>query len=354
MVRWMYMAAVIACASVGCGGDDGAVGHGGSSGGSSEGSGSDGAPVDPAECGPAVDGNEPADPACVGVEAELIVDPQTESERFLNQVLEDDWAYFRGIVGQYACGVAPLYRGQVAASDNAGDLGGGHDDGVMRGEAVLASLVSGVGLEVIPTIVEGPHLIIFSPQDETRFFMHQPREEPGQTGVSIISSYRSSFGLRGSCDDCLVDLEQRPDDIAIELTASGAFGNGDPLIVVASGTLARVPTEDVRWPDIVEVNTLYAEELVKIPAEFEACGNLLVREFTEYYSEGAPAPAGSKWEDYGSCTRTVSYTARWWVDTENLARHGIRDFDPQEPAYCCEEPDVGVGPFERECFDFDG
>ncbi|HEY3500039.1 MAG TPA: hypothetical protein VGK73_35360, partial [Polyangiaceae bacterium] len=286
----------------------------------------------------ATSAHEPEE-TCSGVEAQPLANPTSVADEMYNLVLESEWTALWGVVGQYACGDAPVYRGSFSADTT---------DGEADWPDAIASLVMGEGIDWIATSRQGPHLTVFDPVSGRKTRLVQ--QVLGTTETSIIAEQNSSFGVGASCTDCFVDLETRPERIEFDYVANGEYGDGSPLMISASGWFEQIRPGEVTFSDIQTVTNVYSSAIQDIRQSFETCGAELIRRSAGEYRIPAPAPAGSGFRD-NQCARAVFFSATWHLDADQPAAHGIRALTIDEPRYCCQDLNGETGPVRSECYD---
>lgn len=277
---------------------------------------------EPRACGPAAAGDAPADPSCGAAEATLIDDPETPGEIVLNTTIEESTAELRSLVGQFACGMAPVYRGEAAARRQDGE---GKE---LKGSAVASVIDVGEFSGGFGSDEEVPHLIVSS-SDDVHTFFRQPQSQPGTTQSPYPADFLQGDGLTLECNSCVPDLTQPHASFDFELRAASSDFTG---VVEASVNLTRLEPEDVEWSDIETLAGFRSGSSTEIVDEFVPCGSHLIRDFNDRLVEPAPT-FGSHLE--GTCFYYADYTARWWVDTENLARHGVGNLEISSASHCC-------------------
>jgi hypothetical protein len=243
------------------------------------------------------------------------IDPAVDRDAEATARMKES-AALEDLVGRYAKGAVPIYRGTARASDDASARGG--EDGKLSGDVVGA---------ITPSQSDraGWELAVYAPM-QTRLTVTQTVGAPGRSDFAL--------GTSGSCVGCFVDLASPPTRIhAASLTARGA-PLADPTLLatvaVAELTLTRVT--QLTFQDITA-----AHDAVEGPigeATFTQRGGEMVREV----SDDIYVPiAGTK--AFNSCTRTLSYEAEWYVNLANVADYGVRSFAITKRKTCCRNED---------------
>jgi hypothetical protein len=210
----------------------------------------------------------------------------------------------------YLRGEIAVYRGTLEAHDNQGVLGaqpyGGpklEDQSVPASSAVAALTVQeGSALLTVHSVTEGKYLTFQQPiPDATE-----------TTNIGIILSDDDTGGNTGTCERCVPAFGGDPASIAFAKIESSQLvgrttGGTAHLHTYATANLERVPACSVTFADVAELNKPSA-------LAFEARGGEMVSTTTGY----GFTPTG--------CYET--YTIDLYVNLENLADYGVRNFQP--------------------------
>lgn len=252
--------------------------------------------------------------------------PGSETERVAGLVEPDQLGELDRLIGRYARGDAPVYRGRLQAVGN-----GRLDDGPVAAALVKDDRVWWLG----PDYVTGHTLTFFSQAQQKRFRLSQVPEAPGRTRADMVVPYNSSFGVNARCDSCLVDLASHPETLDIDLAADGFYADQrTPLAIRASGHLERVPPADLTWSDLVEISQVYERNTAEAIAGFRPRGAELVRTVRRELREVVPRPPSVA---YDQCARTTTYETEWWVDPAQLGDFGVRNLTIVKQETCCSD-----------------
>jgi hypothetical protein len=234
-------------------------------------------------------------------------------------VVSGQQAQLQRIVGRYACGGTPLYRGTFMAHDNGApmsSLSGG----------VLASLDSAVeGIDCPSENWQpGRQLTLTQP---TTTFLHLSLFQPNTDAMT----YASWTGQESSCAGCVADFRSGV-PAQINLTQA-IFSSSDcatptPLrtvAVTASGQLTLVAAPSI--DDIIQIDQLDVSG--QVPT-FTVKGTEMVAEVDGWYGEPTEVAC------YSSCSLIAPFHVEWFVDRQDAKRFGLRNFriDPPQTSCC--------------------
>ena len=257
-------------------------------------------PSDPATACPTVDA-PPSDAAALRVYAMVSIQ------------LHDDLGY---LVGRYACGTAPLYRGTFSASDSGMDV-------PIKNAPVIASL------ETDPT--DQHYTTCGSRWSGVRELSIGETEAPGTsirffqlpdaatTYVSLLRAPNSTWsGVSASCATCVPDLRgAMPATITISAARlDGMLCDDNPFSVTASGQLSRIATPST--DDVFAINQLIGD--YRWPgARFTLVGNEQVATIDGFLVEPV-SNAGCE------ATQNTHYHVDWYINVDDPKKHGLRNF----------------------------
>jgi hypothetical protein len=239
--------------------------------------------------------------------------------------MRDQNAQLDALVGRYARGDAPIYRGKISAGDNLGITGWGNN-GALAGDVTASLVKRDVYTESVDNV---PHsawtLTLFGPAD-TYMRVQQPTASPGLSQLTLIDPDGDvPAGYNGACSGCMADLSTKPATIAAtSITANGTYWTGQSLVVVlANLTLTRVTP--VAFEDIVAVADLASDR--DTMRAFTQRGHEMVQTVTSQRSDYIPGE--------GSCRRITSYSVEWYVNRTTLTDFGTRKFEVTSRQTCC-------------------
>lgn len=292
--------------------------------------------VDPRQCGPDVTADASDDLACRGADAEQIGDATRRSEEIRNLVLDETRQHLHVLVGQYACGAAPVYRGRATWESNFPWVS--RIDG-----PVIATVIDEASFYGFDGDQRGPHLVVSSETDDVHAFVRASGDQPGVMEVSPPDDAPQANGYVATCSACTPGLGDPPGRLELDFSAADELSL--ETAVEVSATLERIDATEVTWGDLVSLGGFRLDDWGEVMPGFQACGDLQVREFQDRFLEIAPQhPDGPP-----GCFYSADYSARWWVDASNLARHGVSDVQVSEITYCC-----GLGEGQStQCFPID-
>jgi hypothetical protein len=242
-------------------------------------------------------------------------------------------ANLQRVVGQYACGTSPLYRGTFAASDNLGSLGAGYSNGVITSGPVIASLEttssSNDFLTCTQTVMGVRALVVMATAQSEAIRLFQVFGGDASTYASLVTVPGSSWtGTSGSCAACVSDLRTgSPQTISIgSATLNGQFCYGQPLTVSVSGQLAIVAQPS--FDDIMEINQSFGDHLA--PPPFASEGPDMVTTIDDALYEPIPTMSGCAGSE-----RVTPYHVDWYVNRQNVELLGLRNFRVDPPQNLC-------------------
>jgi len=263
--------------------------------------------------------------------------PGGEAARIFALVRDRHEAELDRLVGRYARGEAPIYRGTAQAFGNASMLSG----------PVVASLVKSDQVYWQNRQTTGFQLTIFSSAQQRRFRVTQVPEAPGTTRADMVVPYNSSFGVTAACTDCVPGLAALPAALAFDLRATGQYYDGRPLNISASGSLSQVPPEALDFHLLWEVNQLYDGATVAGIAAFQPRGDEMVRVVDgEWYEKTERPPSVA----YDSCRKITRYRVEQYVNSAHVVDFGLRNPEVVEQKTCCSDSNYpGCGPPPTVC-----
>ncbi len=273
-------------------------------------------------CGPEAPTEVEANAACGADEAAMVRDAQTLADELWNMTVAENEARLHALVGRFACGAAPVYRGDADVRSISGEAP------VLDGPVVAAVIDVDEGSYGFRSDEHVPHLVV-SADDDVHMYLRHPQSQPGTTHASFPNDRLDGNGVVAECSNCLPNLTQPHETFDIDLRAELSFFE---RTLEASIDLERIEPEDVTWSDIERFSGFGVAAWPEYVKEFEACGPVLVRDFEDRLVEYAPSFGDHR---EGTCYYNASYTARWWVDSTNLARHGVGDLVISSASHCC-------------------
>jgi hypothetical protein len=251
------------------------------------------------------------------------------------------------LVGEYAKGTTPVYRGSLSANDNMGSLGPTYKDGhITEGNAIasLATIAAGSGA---PTHT----LTVFSPNEQRHLVLTQTADAGSggpPTSVSFVLTDPTSGGVSANALGVPV-LAGGPAQIALTLDANGQWGTGQPMHVTGAGNLARVAPATLAFNDVVHLNAgTYADQqamLALVPSGTDA-----VRTVKSELHEPTTVPSGTT---FYACHHVTSYAIDQYVERANLTNYGVRNLKIEKAETCCvdsPENEKDCTPANRTCF----
>jgi hypothetical protein len=237
------------------------------------------------------------------------------------------------VVGRYVCGTASIYRGSFSAADNQSSVGG--VEGVIATGPVVASLEDSSRMDFLTcqqTVMGVRALVVFAAGQSRAIRLFQILGGTATTYSSLVAMPNTLWsGVSASCDGCVGDLRPgAPASIAIgPTTLTGQYCDGStPLEVSVSGQLNLLASPSV--DDILGVNQPYGA--YQAPPSFVLQGDDMVTTVSGFLLEVAdPILMG------GTAT---PYSVDWYVNRQNPAVFGLRNFSIGSPRVICRHPAV--------------
>jgi hypothetical protein len=267
-----------------------------------------------------------------------------EEQRVFALVAPDHQKDLDRLVGRYASGSAPVYRGSFSAHDNLGSVGGGRVDGTLATSAAIATVIDadtpGSG---------GPTktLLVESPSEGRHVALSQAF---GSTTVSMVLTDGQTGGITASCGSGgPPPFAAGPASIAIpSVTATGTWGDGSPMTVALAGTLSRIDPAMLAFDDVVHLAVGYTDRQDML--SFAPVGGEMVRTVEREFHEPTSIPAGTS---YAACHHVTTYTINAYVSRTRLSDNGVRHLVIEKAQTCCvDKPEQAqaCAPENRTCF----
>jgi hypothetical protein len=239
--------------------------------------------------------------------------------RIYQAVVSDQHSQLQRIVGRYACGGTPLYRGTFMARD----------------DAAPTSSLSGVVLASLDSALEETGCASEGLQLGRQLTLTQPT--PTFLPLSLFQpnademTYALWTGVESSCAGCVADFRTGvPAEIDL---AQATFSSSDcatptptqTAAVTASGQLTLVAAPSI--DDIIQIDQLDISG--QVPT-FTANGTEMVAEVDGWYGEPTDVAC------YEACSVITRFHVEWFVDRREAKRFGLRNFriDPPQ-TFCC-------------------
>jgi hypothetical protein len=250
--------------------------------------------------------------------------------RVYQLVEAQEHADLQRVVGQYACGDSPIYRGAFVASDNFGTVSPADGDGVLNNGPVIAAIeTTDATLDYLTcdqTVTGARALVVIGTAQmrAIRFFQTPGPVGGNPTFASLVHQPGSGWsGTSGVCNGCVADLRGRPPASIdmVGLTFSGQYcGGAGPLTVSASGHLAMLAAPT--FADILEMNQNLGDQ--QAPPTFAVQGPDMVTTVDRSLGEGA------------GCLYTFTpFHVDWYVNQQNPRLRGLRNFRIDSPQTLC-------------------
>lgn len=250
--------------------------------------------------------------------------------RVYQLVEAQEHADLQRVVGQYACGDSPIYRGTFVAGDNFGTVSPADGDGMLNNGPVIAAIETTDAtpdyLTCEQTVTGARALVVIATAQmrAIRFFQPPAPVSGNPTYASLVHQPGAGWsGTSGECNDCVADLRGgAPASIdMVGLAFSGQYCGGAGLLMVsASGhlTMLAAPT----FADILEMNQNRGDQ--QVPPIFVVQGPDLVTTVDGSLGEGA------------GCTYTFTpFHVDWYVNQQNPRLRGLRNFRIDSPQTLC-------------------
>ena len=236
------------------------------------------------------------------------------------------------MIGRYACGTTPLYRGTFTAHDNVSTVEAG-PDGILDG-AVIAALAipSQMIFKSCTTISDaGRELVVIATNGQTAIRLAQVPNDATATYATLVNHPGSTWsGTAGSCSGCTTDFHTgTPTTIDVrQTTFAGSYcSGGGSLTVAARGHLsfADQPTID----DIMSINAPSGDQ-PQPPFTFSPSGTEMVAAYSGTAIE--PISLGC----WNGCEVITTFHVEIYVNRANPKLLGLRNFriDPPQTSCC--------------------
>jgi hypothetical protein len=274
--------------------------------------------------------------------------PSAEEQRVFGIVAPQHLAQLDHLVGQYAKGTTPVYRGSFSARDNRGSVEPSIGDDVLSTTDAVASLatapVPGGG-------ASAETLTVFSPTDHRHVALTQTTTQTGtpqSTTVSMVLDDGVSGGVTASCAGCAPAFAQGPTSIAAtDPVATGTWGTGESMTVSVSGSLSRMGAATLVFDDVVHLNQASYSDAQAIQKLAPSGGEMSATLEDELHEPTTVPPGKSFYE----CHHVTSYAIDWYVTRANLASYGVRNLRIEKAQTCCVTgPDIPCTVNNRTCF----
>jgi hypothetical protein len=247
----------------------------------------------------------------------------------LDAVAPDHLRELDRLVGQYATGKTPVYRGSFVARDNLGSVGPTYHDGTISATSAIASLAADT--LTVESPAEGRHVVV---------------SQAAGTSLSFVLDDNVSGGASARAGSVPPMLTGAPPTITMDLVANGTWGDGSAMIVSARGSLSRVAASTLAFDDIVHLSMGYADR--DATSKLVAAGPDRVRTVASELHEPTAVPPGKAFYE---CHHVTSYTIDWYVESSNLASYGVRNLQIAKSETCCVDgPEIECTPENRTCF----
>jgi hypothetical protein len=236
------------------------------------------------------------------------------------------------MIGRYACGTTPLYRGTFTAHDNVSTVEAG-PDGILDG-AVIAALAipSQMIFKSCTTISDaGRELVVIATNGQTAIRLAQVPNDATDTYATLVNHPGSTWsGAAGTCSGCTTDFHTgTPTTIDVsQTTFAGSYcSGGGSLTVAAQGHLsfADQPTID----DIMGINDPSGDQ-PQPPFTFSQSGTEMVAAYSGTAIE--PISLGC----WNGCEVITTFHVEIFVNRANPKLLGLRNFriDPPQTSCC--------------------
>jgi hypothetical protein len=197
------------------------------------------------------------------------------------------------------------------------------------------------------TVVEGPALATLSPEAPralTIVFPDPPRwlrltqdpATPEVTDVTRLRALHANTGVSARCEDCIAafaDLAE--EDLFLRLAAEGELLDAarSRFMVDVAGYLRRIPPEALSLDQLLPLIPDVGSWRRRPDAPLRRRGGQAIRDVSAVLRQPAPAPGGDTARF--TCTHETRYTARHFVDLNDLTRFGVRDVRLGDTELCC-------------------
>jgi hypothetical protein len=244
------------------------------------------------------------------------------------------------LVGRFVHGDVPVYRGQMSAHDNAGDVFSNQTDGVIPDGPAVATLVE-VPLEGtffspydVGVTGTGAFLDLHGLGTDLDLFLEQSAGDAVATRATFIGSPTETLALMNSCNNCVPSLWHQPASIEFgEIDASSAAGTGHVLV---SASLTPAPPSTLTFDELLEVSgRIIPSDASFGLGEFTRSGNEMVKHVRGEVDTPNTDPAfPSGGADYG-CFVETDYTADIYVNLDDPSDYGVQNLTFDGPVETC-------------------
>jgi hypothetical protein len=237
------------------------------------------------------------------------------------------------MVGRYACGTTPLYRGMFTARDNISTISS-EADGMLDGAVIAALAIPSQPIfeSCVTSSTTGRELLVIATNGQAAIRLAQAPNDATNTYATFVAHPGQNWnGNVGTCSVCATDFHTgTPSTIDVSQGTFAGYYCGDdpgPLTVAVQGhlTLADQPTID----DIMNINAASPDQQ-QPPFSFSQSGPDLVATVSDVAVEPISLSCST------GCEVTTTFHVEVYVESSNPRVLGLRNFriDPPQTSCC--------------------
>jgi hypothetical protein len=255
-----------------------------------------------------------------GAQVDAQVDEAT-TKRAAHRV-EREWLEYE--IGRFSSGRLPVFAGDVK---------------VTQRDRQEITVVEGSALATLSP--DSPHtLTIMFPDPQRWLRLTQHPDRPDATDVTRLRALHANSGVSASCADCIAPFADLAGEaLFLRLAAEGELldTRRSRFVIEVAGDLRRIPPRALRLDQLLQLSPDMATWRRRPDAPLRRRGGEAIRDVAAVLRQRAPAPGGDTVRF--TCTHETRYTARHFVDLDDLTRFGVRDMTLGDTETCCVDHD---------------